>query len=304
MIAGTMRASAALYGLLRGDLARRPSAGCVSLLGKLLMKCWRGMPRLVARRGPWISRSMLADVVDLRCARCRTAARPCCAVKRIAISSSEICLLQLEVRRRPCEPSFSSALQHLARTGVRMRVEAAPAPRPSSCSSVLGRCAASAAVLVLVVFLVLVDALVLGGVAARRRRRPGVRVDEAVDDLVDAASRPSRSCRRASRISAIVVGQARDRQDHVLAGLPRCAWRSRFRLRASAARPCPSRACTCAPGRWCGRIRSRRVDSAASAASSTSSSAAAVGAAVRHQQRFGVRCLVVDRDAHVVDHAR
>ena len=46
------------------------------------------------------------------------------------------------------------------------------------------------------------------------------------------------------------------------------------------------------------------VDSAASAASSASSSVAAVGAAVGEQQRLGVGRLLVDRDAHVVEHRR
>ena len=66
---------------------------------------------------------------------------------------------------------------------------------------------------------------------------------------------PSRISSARRRISAIVAGRRRSPAS-CPSGRLRCAWRFRFRLRASAARPCPSRACTCAPGRWCGRIRS------------------------------------------------
>ena len=71
------------------------------------------------------------------------------------------------------------------------------------------------------------------------------------------ASRRARSCRRARGSRRSWSGRRRS-PGSCASGRLRCAWRSRSRLRASAARPSPSRACTCAPGRWCGRTRNRR----------------------------------------------
>ena len=84
-----------------------------------------------------------------------------------------------------------------------------------------------------------------------------VRVEEADDEVGDAA------LARLHRLAGARAGSRRsagNRRERCAPGrgLPRCAWRCGSRLRASAARPCPSRACTCAPGRWCGRTRSRR----------------------------------------------
>ena len=82
-------------------------------------------------------------------------------------------------------------------------------------------------------------------------------------------------------------------------GLPRCAWRCGSRPRASAAPPCPSRACTCAPGRSCGRARHRARPAPRRLPRSPPRRRARTGSVA--QQRLGIRCLLVHRDAHVVD---
>ena len=69
---------------------------------------------------------------------------------------------------------------------------------------------------------------------------PSLSASRHADDGAD-RSAGSRRCRRSS-----------------CRGRPRCAWRSRSRLRATAARPSPSRADTCAPDRRCGRYRRHR----------------------------------------------
>ena len=81
-------------------------------------------------------------------------------------------------------------------------------------------------------------------------------------------------------------------------GLPRCAWRCGSRLRGSAARPCPSRACTCAPDRWCGRARRRARPAPRRLPRSPRRRPAS---RLAGEQRLGVRCLFVHRNAHVVD---
>ena len=73
------------------------------------MKCVRGMLRLVDRRCRG-SALDAAHFVDQAAHAVAQRARPACAVKRMLISSSEICSLRLEVAWSTCEPSFSSDL--------------------------------------------------------------------------------------------------------------------------------------------------------------------------------------------------
>ena len=72
-----------------------------------------------------------------------------------------------------------------------------------------------------------------------------------VDDLAQqdlASFSSSRQTMMASKVSALS-----HRPRSWCRGRPRCAWRWRSRPRATAARPSPSRAGTCAPDRRCGR---------------------------------------------------
>ena len=273
----------------RARLRRRPSRRSVSLPGNTLMKWARGMPHLFT-------------TTSRICARCwRTSSTwprsvshsfsTTLAVKRMPSSSFGDRFLRLEVGLRACSlPSRTPCAS--CRTAAQMTANfssaapsAARAARPIAGRAAVGRRRSSS------------SSSTPRRRPRRRRRRLGAAsfgVDQAVDDFVDLdlvlldlvgaarGSRRSSSGRRRSPGSCP-------------SGRPRCAWRSRSRLRASAARPSPSRACTCAPGRWCGRIRSRRVDSAASAASSASSSAGDGGDVVGQQQRFGVGRLLVDR---------
>ena len=173
---------------LRSSTQRR----LVSLPGNALMKCWRGMPPLSHARGPGSRARSGARRRPAR-ARCRTASRRACAVKRISSA-------RRRSARAPCRYGLRRVafllerLQHLARSSLRMRVEAAPAPRPSarsrsrSASAPSRRRSSSSSSL----FLVVVVVVFLGDVARRprsdrrSRRRPR-----------RSASRPSRSCRRA-----------------------------------------------------------------------------------------------------------
>ena len=92
----------------------------------------------------------------------------------------------------------------------------------------------------------------------RQSRRTVVAVGRVeIDDVAqqhlafDRARRASRSARAWS------AGFRRCRRSSSR-GRPRCAWRWRSRPRATTARPSPSRADTCAPGRRCGRYPRRR----------------------------------------------
>ena len=97
---------------------------------------------------------------------------------------------------------------------------------------------------------------ILVGILRLRDDVGRVRIDEADDDVDQAAPDRSSPARTPSAGSRRSTGSWTARGAR-RPGLPRCAWRCGFRLRASAAPPCPSRACTCAPGRWCGRVRRR-----------------------------------------------
>ena len=81
-------------------------------------------------------------------------------------------------------------------------------------------------------------------------------------------------------------------------GLPRCVLQSRFRPRASAARPCPSRACTCAPGQWCGHPASSADSVAAASSAAVSSTSRPPAELPASNSVFGIGRDLVHLDAH------
>ena len=264
----------------------------VSLPGKILMKCGRGMPPLLTTRSR-ICVSMLAHFVDLAA---HAVAQPLDHARGEADRHQLVgdLVLRLEVLRAPCSPPSRRPCACLSNRR-RMTVELLQRPRPSARSRLRGRRCP-----MLLVFALPRRLPLLPSSSPIARDVSSRRIDQAVDDFVDRDLVALDLGRRASRISATVVGQAE------IAWIM-CFRPSSMRLAISIS---PSRVSSSTEpiSRMYMRTGSvvrpnseSTVDSAASAASSTSSSAARGRRGFGHQQRLGVRRLVVDLDAHVVE---